>query len=232
MLQHASKIVGCEIVSPEGPVGKIHDIFFDEAGWVLRYIVADVGRWPGGERVLLPFAAVGMIDEGQRQAAVTLAKHDVENSPKVSTCITADEEAEALLGKFWMWTVPSVGRLPREAALVIDSEATSGEKEEVESEVQSRLRSVAETLGYHIAAPDGDIGHLRDFLVDSETWQIRHLAVNAGNWLLQRNVRIPCAALESIHWADRRVHLSITRDEIRNSPEYDPGQAVEQSGTE
>ncbi len=225
MLRHATRIIGSAIVSSEGStVGKVHDIFFDEENRTCQHIVADIGHWPGGERVLLPFAAIGEIDENQRRLSVALDKNAVENSPKVSTCVTASEEAQTLLGMFWMWAAPSAPRLPREAAGIIDSEATVGEKEEIEREVLSRLRSAEETLGYHIAAPDGDIGHLKDFLVDSATGQIECLAVNTGNWLLQRNVQIPCTALESIHWADRRVHLSITRDEIRNSPEYDPKQ--------
>jgi len=227
MLRHASKIIGCDVASSDGSVGKIHDILFDEVSWNFRFVVADVGSWLGGERVLLPFASVGEIDEEQRLLHIPLTKEEIEHSPSVSTCTTASEEAEVLMGKYWMWTTTSVARLPREVAGVMDSEATVGEKAEVEETVQSRLRSVRETDGYHIAAPDGDIGHLKELVADNDTWQIQYLVVNAGNWLLQRNVLIPRTALESIHWADRKVHLSITREEIRNSPEYDPKQMVE-----
>jgi hypothetical protein len=29
-------------------------------------------------------------------------------------------------------------------------------------------------IGYHIAATDGDLGHVEDFLVDESTWAIRY----------------------------------------------------------
>lgn len=227
MLRHANRIIGCDVISSDGSVGKVHDVLFDEVTWTFQHVVADIGSWLAGERVLLPLAAVGEIDEGQRQLQVHLTKAEVEHSPGVSTCATAPEEAEVLLGKYWMWTAPSVAHLPPEASRVMDSEASVEEKAEVEDKVESRLRSVRETIGYHIAAPDGDIGHLKDVIVDCATWQIQYLVVNTGNWLLQRNVLIPRTALESIHWADRKVHLSITRDEIKNSPEHDPKQMID-----
>jgi len=227
MLRHASKIIGCDVVSSDGSVGKVHDILFDEVSWTFQHLVADIGSWLAGERVLLPLAAVGEVDEVERQLQVHLTKGEIEHCSGVSTCTTASEEAQVLLGKYWMWTTTSFAHLPPEASRVMDSEATADEKEEVEDKVESRLRSVRESDGYHIAAPDGDIGHLTELVVDSDTWQIQYLVVNTGNWLLRRNVLIPRAALESIHWADRKVHLSITKNEIKNSPEYDPKEMLD-----
>ncbi len=43
-----------------------------------------------------------------------------------------------------------------------------------------------------------------------------------GTWLFQKKVLIPCRALESIRWADRRAHVSLRRAEIKECPEYNP----------
>ena len=40
--------------------------------------------------------------------------------------------------------------------------------------------------------------------------------------MFERKALIPCTALENIRWADRRVHVSMLRAEIKNSPEYNP----------
>jgi len=36
-------------------------------------------------------------------------------------------------------------------------------------------------MTYHIHATDGDIGHVRSFLVDEETWAIRYIIVDTSN---------------------------------------------------
>ncbi|HET8533403.1 MAG TPA: hypothetical protein VFO08_19775 [Methylomirabilota bacterium] len=40
------------------------------------------------------------------------------------------------------------------------------------------LRSTRDVTGYYIAAPDGDIGHVADFLIDDRAWAIRYLVVD------------------------------------------------------
>src|SRR4029453_3544378 len=45
------------------------------------------------------------------------------------------------------------------------------------------LRSVRDVMGYYISATDGDLGHVEDFLVDDETWAIRHIIVDTRNRL-------------------------------------------------
>jgi sporulation protein YlmC with PRC-barrel domain len=233
MLRRATKLIGSDIVSPDGVVGTVYDLLFDEGDWAFRYLVVDIGKWLKGRRLLLSIDEVEEVDEDQREVRVPLGKSEIAHCPGAASKNTASEEAKALIGRYWMWTPASVEHLPQEVSLVLDFEATDGEKEEAEGNVRSRLRSVRETEGYHIAATDGDIGHLKDLLVDDDTWQIRYLAINAGSWLFQRNVLVPSATLESIHWADRRVHLSVLRDAVRHSPEYDPdeplGPAYEQA---
>jgi hypothetical protein len=44
------------------------------------------------------------------------------------------------------------------------------------------LRSGRDVTGYYIAARDGDIGHVDDFLVDDRAWAIRYLIVDTRNW--------------------------------------------------
>jgi len=222
MLKHASKIVGCGITSSDASIGKVDDILFDEGSWTFGYLVADVSEWLSGGTVLLSFETIKNLDEERRELQIALTRRAIELSPDVSTQNPVSMEAELLLGKSRMWTPASVVRLPRNTGQVISHEATLSGKQSAESAVKSHLRSVREVEGYHIEAPDGDIGHLKDLVVDDSTWQIEYLVVNAGNWLFQRKVLIPCSALENIRWADRRVHVSMRRTEIRNSPEYNP----------
>ena len=52
--------------------------------------------------------------------------------------------------------------------------------------------------GYHIEATDGGIGHVKDFIIDDETWAIRYLEVDTRNWWPGKKV------LVSPQWINRR----------------------------
>jgi sporulation protein YlmC with PRC-barrel domain len=226
MLIHANKIVGCEIEASDGSIGIVDDILFDDRSWTCRYLVADVGQKLQGRTVLLSFETVTHIDESRRQLRLPITTRAIEKSPDVTTQNPVSMEAELLLGKYWQWSPYWEKSMPRTIGENISASATLPEKQEAEKDVRSHLRSVGEIEGYHIAAPDGDIGHLQDLVINDSTWQIEYLIVNTGNWLFQRKVLIPCVSLENIRWADRKVHVSLSRDEIKNSPEYNPEQPI------
>jgi len=86
----------------------------------------------------------------------------------------------------------------------------------------SHLRSVKEVLGYRIRATDGDIGHVVDFIIDDDKWNIGFLVVDAGTWLSGRKVLIALQWIAGISWGERNVRIELSKDEIRQSPHYDP----------
>jgi hypothetical protein len=45
----------------------------------------------------------------------------------------------------------------------------------------THLRSAREVMGYYIEATDGDIGHVEDFILDDETWEIRYMVIDTKN---------------------------------------------------
>ena len=81
--------------------------------------------------------------------------------------------------------------------------------------------------GYHIAATDGDIGHVQDFLVDDATWAIHYLVVDTSNWWFGKKVLVSPEWIDRVDWADAKVYVGVTREQIRKSPEYDPSDPVE-----
>jgi sporulation protein YlmC with PRC-barrel domain len=52
------------------------------------------------------------------------------------------------------------------------------------------LRNIKDLIGFRIAAKDGEIGKVKDFYFDDETWTIRYLIVKTGDWLSTREVLI------------------------------------------
>ena len=76
--------------------------------------------------------------------------------------------------------------------------------------------------GYHISATDGDIGHVEDFLVDEATWAIRYMVVDTSNWWSGKKVLVSPEWIAGVDWNDSAVDVEMTREQIKNSPEYDP----------
>jgi hypothetical protein len=82
------------------------------------------------------------------------------------------------------------------------------------------LRSTRAVTGYYIHARDGDIGHVRDFIVDDDAWELRYLVVSTGHWLPGRKVLLSPKWITSIDWADAKVVVDLPREAIRHSPPY------------
>jgi hypothetical protein len=108
--------------------------------------------------------------------------------------------------------------------------ADTGVEKEIEAiEDQAReshLRSSHDTTGYRLAATDGEIGRVDDFIIDDENWFIRYLVVDTGHWLSGRKVLLAPEWIESINWDDHHVYVNLPKAEIANSPEYDPSQPI------
>jgi hypothetical protein len=75
--------------------------------------------------------------------------------------------------------------------------------------------------GFHMRATDGAMGHVDDFIVDAENWQIRYLVVDTSNWMGGKWVAISPTAVTKVEWAEQRIYVALSQEEIRNSPTLD-----------
>jgi len=82
------------------------------------------------------------------------------------------------------------------------------------------LRSTSDVRGYDIQASDGEIGNVEDFVIDDETWAIRYLVVDTGNWLPGKKVLISPRWIERVSWDLSKVFVGLSRAAIEQSPEY------------
>ena len=81
-------------------------------------------------------------------------------------------------------------------------------------------------IDYHIHAIDGDIGHAGDFILDDESWVIRYLVVDTGIWLHGRSVLVSPQRIEKTNWSDSKIRIDLPKDQIKESPKYDPSVPV------
>ncbi len=88
------------------------------------------------------------------------------------------------------------------------------------------LRSIKSLIGFTIGATDGEIGKVKDFYFDDETWTIRYLIVETGNWLFGRKVLIPPLAFKKPDWAAEIFPVSLSREQVKSSPDINTEKPV------
>jgi len=87
------------------------------------------------------------------------------------------------------------------------------------------LRTLTDLEDYSIGATDGAIGRVKDYYFDDEAWVIRYFVVETGSWL-SRTVLISPLAVARANWATRLLEVSITRQQVRDSPDIDTDKPV------
>ncbi|MBX7246198.1 MAG: hypothetical protein K1X53_11935, partial [Candidatus Sumerlaeaceae bacterium] len=115
------------------------------------------------------------------------------------------------------WFAPTQwGGLP-----VDDSETpATAAKSAVETAIDSDLRSTRNVTGFHIAATDGDIGHVEDFLIEDEDWRIKCLVANTRNWIPGSHVLVAPGWIDEVDWVRMKVVAHVPRESIRHAPEF------------
>lgn len=234
-LEHLRKysLVNAEI---QERTGSISDVLLDDHDFVARYLVVDTGDWLPGRKVLVAPEAISGADWQANRLFTDLTKKQIEQSPPLSTDAPVSQAYRRDLALYYGWSAytayhPVVGGYgpigvagspPINEAQDNEASATDAHLAEDSSETPS-LRSIREITGYDIHGTDEGVGHLEDMIVDTSGWAIRYLVVDTVNWLpFTKKVLIPTPLLRDISFADRRVSVDLTKEQIKDSPEFDP----------
>ena len=221
MLHRAKTLRSYKLQGKDGKLGSAKEFYFDDKYWAIRYLVADTGSWLTGRQVLISPYSLVTIDKKEKSIIVDLSEKQIEGSPSLNTDKPVSRQFERAyldyyaLPAYWdgrhMW-----GAWPY---LVSKQQVPIVDTEEKES-WDPHLRSTKDVTGHHIQAQDGEIGHVEDFIVDDETWAIRYMIIDTKNWWGGKKVLISPEWIDRISWEDLKVFVSLTRERIKQSPEY------------
>jgi uncharacterized protein YrrD len=224
MLDRAGTLKGYTLHCLDGEIGRVKEFYFDDRHWAVRYLVADTGSWLAERQVLISPHALGAIDRDKHHIAVDLTRKQVEDSPALETDLPVSKQfQEAYYGHFgwptywsgpYMWgAYPSIVRERAERITLDDNEGAW----------DPHLRSTHDVDGHRVEATDGAIGHIEDFVIDSDTWAIRYLVINTRNWWPGKHVLVSPKWIERIVWNESKVVVNLTRAAIKGAPEYSEG---------
>lgn len=88
------------------------------------------------------------------------------------------------------------------------------------------IHNIKSLTGFSIGATDGEIGKVKEFYFDDETWAIRYLIVETGSWLFGRKVLISPHAIVNSDWENKIFKVNLTKEHVRNSPDIDTDKPV------
>jgi len=224
MLSKANELKGYRLESLDwGGIGTVKEFYFDDQYWTIRYLVANSGDWLTDRQVLIsPYALIAVIKAGQR-ITINLTKQQIEDSPSLDSDKPVSRQFEENYSKYYGWPMYWGGPnswgsyyIPYIAHNHFElKEATQGEKT-----WDPHLRSTHEVSGYSIHAVDGEIGHVKDFIIDDESWAIRYLVIDTRNWWSGKKVLISPQWIERVSWNESKVFVDLSRETIKQSPEY------------
>ena len=229
MLHNVKELYNYVLEAEDGEIGRCKDFLFDDSFWTIRYMVADTGNWLPGQKVLISPVSLGKPDWDSNLFPVWLTKKQIKDAPGLDEHLPVSRQYEIKSNKYYKWPyywseheTESKGSLPYPLSM---EKRLADRKNKIETG-DSHLRSTIEVAGYYIHAEDGEIGHVEDFIVNDKDWSIRHMVLDTRNWLPGRKVLVTQASIESVDWGEKKVSISLTREQVKNSPEYDPSALV------
>ncbi|WP_306600337.1 PRC-barrel domain-containing protein [Geothrix sp. 21YS21S-2] len=234
MLRSLKDLEGYAVAATDGALGTVANFLVEDAGWTCRYLVVSTGTFFDEREVLISPMFFRQVEWGNRTFHLALTRKQIRESPGANADLPVSRQHERdyyryfgypnYWGSTGVWgtnaaPLPILTDLPvAEIPLDIDT-----------FDDDPHLRSVKFIRGYHLHATDGDVGHVDDFIVDDETWQIRYLVVSTGSWFTGRQVLVSPLWATQVSWEENTIDLCLTRQEIKDCPEWDPGAPVNRS---
>jgi hypothetical protein len=227
------------VAAADGELGPVVDFYFDAFNWEVRYLVVDAEPAAFGRRVPLAPESIESIDHEAERVEVALSSDEIRRSPTVDESIPLSRRTEAELAKHYGWqaywedyqavtTDPHAAEVPL-ASSQADPAAPEQQAPEHPAERDLALRSATEVFGYAVEAMDGTPGQLLDLLIDAEAWVVRYLVAETEGVPGGHPVLLSPAWVQEIDWEQKRIRMDISADQVKQAPEWKPGEPVDRA---
>jgi hypothetical protein len=228
MLRSIKQLYGVKLSASDGEIGHVKDFYFDDQNWAVRYLVADTGSWLPGRKVLLSPHAFGPLDPAGKLLPVNLTRKQIEDSPSIDTHKPVSRQYEEEYHRYYGWPYYWQGDalwgmsgfpildLPPQP---LPSGPTTTSSLPTES-ADAHLRSAQAVNGYHIQASDGKLGHVCDFMMDSQSWAICQLVIKTGHRFSGKEVQIPTSKVHRLSYEESTVFVKLTVEAVEQSPAH------------
>lgn len=231
MLRSLKDLERYKVSATDGDIGSVVNFLLDDQRWVVRYLVVETGGFLGGRRVLISPISFGQADWSTHRFHLALTMEKVTNSPSVDVDKPVSRQHEQdyyrHYGYPYYWGYSGIWGMGAFPALLGSGRWNAAPVEHSsEAPGDVHLRSAAAVCGYDIQGSDEAIGHVDDFVVDDETWEVRYLVVDTSNWWFGKKVLVSPHWASRISWEESKVYVDMSRQQIKNSPEWNATAAI------
>jgi uncharacterized protein YrrD len=222
-------MIGSKLECTDGEIGKVIEFYFDDDTWIVRYLIVKTGSWLSEQKVLISTNVLIKNSDKADSFPVNLTMEQIRNSPDIDTERPVSRQQEIELSKYYnelsyagngffaggsIWGIDN-------PSVIMDQKIVKENESDKRPDDDLHLRSSYQVTGYHIHATDGEIGHVKDFIIDDENWKILYLVVDTHNWIGGKKVLIPVANIKEVQWDNSKVFVNETVDAIKNSLVFD-----------
>lgn len=96
-LRGTRAVTGYGLHAADGPIGQVEDYIADLGGWIIRYLVVDVGLWLPGKKVLISPHWIKSVAWETSEIFVDLSREAVRKSPEFDPSQPVSEDYESVL---------------------------------------------------------------------------------------------------------------------------------------
>jgi sirohydrochlorin ferrochelatase len=239
MLRSVHELTNYVLSALDGEIGRCKDFLFDSERWALRYLIADTGKWIPRRKVLVSPVSLGHANHAERRLHVHLTRAEIEAAPPLGDGEPITRSHEVAFARhygfpfYWagasLWgfaATPYELRQPEDSRAPEPSGRAFPPRSSDDLERDSNIYSVGEVLGFRVAATDGDLGGISDFIVDDDTWALDYVVVDTHPFWPGRRVLLAPSWIRSLDWHTKRAAVDLTRKQVEGSPPFDPAMPV------
>jgi hypothetical protein len=215
MLVPASSLFGFEISAADGVGGQVHDLQVDDRRWAVRDIVVD-----GGDGLTLIDPAAVWTDHARHTLRVALTAEQIAKAPGIEShpAVVHQHRVDpynrpdgAAAWSSEDWRPPVFTLLERRPA-----------KASRPRRIDPHLRSLRELSRYRLDVHEGEVGRIRDWLVDDRAWLTRYAVVRTAGVGRGKDVLVPVRWLGPVSYGGRIVYADLRRDAVIQAPDFEP----------
>jgi hypothetical protein len=217
-LRSTQILTGYAVHARDGEIGKVRELYFDDAHWLVRYIVVDTNRWLPGHRVLLPSSMVDEVRWEDRELRVSVTRDQVKNSPRVDTDkpVAMQHRAEEKAQRRWPLYLAgeAIASVP-EALVAPAFEPVNRNGKPFDP----HLRATRVVTGLEVRGQDGIAGRVADFVLDDDGWAIRYLVIDVGG---KRRVLLMPHLVTGIRIEESAITIDLPAQVVADCPAFNP----------
>lgn len=226
MLVRFSELQDYKLISQnEERVGEVKDIYFDDASWTVRYLVVHPTTIAEKSAVLISPLAIEGPHATKRLLKVNLQHEHIRQSPDVEERLPISRQKEIELAEYYNWPVywsKMAARVPGVVKELSQTREPGADVMEAHAEESpTNLRSADEMMRYNVIAKGEAVGHIDNFIVETEYWKLPLVAVDVAPLRAGHSILVPPYLSQEVRWQEKAIHLNVDAAKLKQAPYYD-----------